>query len=405
MLRLLADRRDELTSERRRTINRLHRHLRDLIAGGAPTQLNAKQAAALLAKVRPRDGVESERKQMARDLLVDVRRLDRALAQNRRRCAAAVAASGTSLCDLAGISDVLAAKILGHIGDIGRFPSADRLASYAGTAPIEASSGEVVRHRLSRNGNRQLNHAIHLAAHTQDHPPRPRTRLPTSADATPATAATKPSDSSNDNSPKPSTAPSSPTPTAPAKTPRLDIEALSGHVRPTGRCAPRGRAGPTDHSEGTRRASRGKGQTQPHRQSTPSMSVVVLGQLAGLVEVAEPPEGVEGAVVVVGGVEAVELLECLPAGFEAGVGVEQLVEAGAVGVGEGVASAQQREPGLEHLGVEGGLDAFGLSALHVAADLGEPGREPSDDVEAVQHMAGVAEVGRRWPPCRPAIRR
>ena len=101
MLRLLADRRDELTSERRRTTNRLHRHLRDLIAGGAPTQLNAKEAAALLAKVRPRDGVEAERKQMARDLLVDVRRLDRAIAQNRRRCAAAVAASGTSLCDLA----------------------------------------------------------------------------------------------------------------------------------------------------------------------------------------------------------------------------------------------------------------------------------------------------------------
>ena len=88
-----------------------------------------------------------------------------------------------------------------------------------------------------------------------------------------------------------------------------------------------------------------------------------------------------------------ELLQCLPAGFEAGVGVEQFVEAGAVGVGEGVASAQQREPGSEHLGVEGGFDAVGLSALDVAAHLGERGREPSDDVEAVQHMAGVAEVG------------
>ena len=246
VLRLLADRRDELTSERRRTINRLHRHLRDLIAGGAPTQLNAKEAAGLLAKVRPRDGVESERKQMARDLLVDVRRLDRAIAQNRRRCAAAVAASGTSLCDLAGISDVLAAKILGHIGDIGRFPSADRLASYAGTAPIEASSGDVMRHRLSAT-------ATANSTTPSTSPPTPRPSAPgpaatiTSADATPATAATKPSDSSNDNSPKPSTAPSSPTPTAPAKTPRLDIEALSGHVRPTGRCAPRLGPGPTDH--------------------------------------------------------------------------------------------------------------------------------------------------------------
>ena len=43
-----------------------------------------------------------------------------------------------------------------------------------------------------------------------------------------------------------------------------------------------------------------------------------LGQVAGLVEVAEPPEGVEGCVVVAGGVEAVELLQGLPAGLEAG---------------------------------------------------------------------------------------
>ena len=173
VLRLLADRRDELTRERRRVINRLHRHLRDLIPGGAPVHLSADTAAGLLAKVRPRDSVEAERKQMARDLLADVRRLDKATAHNRRRCAHAVAASGTTLTRLTGISDVLAAKILGHIDDIGRFPSADHLASYAGTAPIEASSGDVVRHRLSRHGNRQLNHAIHLAAHTQTIRPGP----------------------------------------------------------------------------------------------------------------------------------------------------------------------------------------------------------------------------------------
>ena len=61
----------------------------------------------------------------------------------------------------------LATKIIGQIGDISRFPSADHLASYAGTGPIEASSGSVVRHRLSRGGNRKLNNAIHLAAHVQ----------------------------------------------------------------------------------------------------------------------------------------------------------------------------------------------------------------------------------------------
>lgn len=84
-----------------------------------------------------------------------------------------LAVSGTSLTQITGISDVLAAKILGHIGDINRFPSADHLASYAGTAPIEASSGDVVRHRLSRRGNRQLNNAIYLAAHVQTMFPGP----------------------------------------------------------------------------------------------------------------------------------------------------------------------------------------------------------------------------------------
>lgn len=167
MLRLLADRRDELTRERRRAMNRLHRHLRDLIPGGAPLHLSATKAASLLAKVRPADAVETERRQMARDLLADVKRLDKALAENRRRCMAAVAVSGTTVTEIRGISDVLAAKIIGQIGDISRFPSADHLASYAGTAPIEASSGDVVRHRLSRRGNRQLNNAIHLAAHVQ----------------------------------------------------------------------------------------------------------------------------------------------------------------------------------------------------------------------------------------------
>ncbi len=71
-----------------------------------------------------------------------------------------VVAGGTTLMSIFGISDVLAAKILGHVGDVGRFASADHFASYTGTAPIEVSSGEVTRHRLSRSGNRSLNSAL-----------------------------------------------------------------------------------------------------------------------------------------------------------------------------------------------------------------------------------------------------
>ena len=139
VLRLLSDRRDELTRERRRTINRGHRHLRDLIAGGAPTQLSAKTAAGLLAKVRPGDGGPRPPRRRAAP-----RRCPRG---DRRRCAAAVAASGTTLTHR---SDVLA----------GRRHRAHR------------SQRDVIRHR-SRGGNRQLNNAIYLAAHTQTIRPGP----------------------------------------------------------------------------------------------------------------------------------------------------------------------------------------------------------------------------------------
>jgi transposase len=173
VLRLLSDRRDELTAERRRVVNRLHHLLRDLLPGGAPTELSAAAASGMLNRIRPRTAVDLERKVMARALVADLRRTDRALVENRARCTAAVAASGTSLTSVFGISDVLATKILGHVGDVSRFGSADRFASYSGTAPIEVSSGEVTRHRLSRNGNRALNNALHLAARVQTMYPGP----------------------------------------------------------------------------------------------------------------------------------------------------------------------------------------------------------------------------------------
>lgn len=171
LLRLLADRRDELNGERRRTTNRLHRLLRDLIPGGAGRELSPAAARSILRKCRPIGVIDQERKALARQLLADLERLDQALSQNRRRCAQAVAASGSSLTAVHGISEVLAAKIIGHTGDIARFPSPAHYASYTGTAPIEASSGDVKRHRLSRAGNRSLNYALHMAARTQlNHP-------------------------------------------------------------------------------------------------------------------------------------------------------------------------------------------------------------------------------------------
>lgn len=68
-----------------------------------------------------------------------------------------MSASASMLTDLRGIGDLTAGKILGRVGNVGRFRSAAAFASYTGTAPIEVSSGDVIRHRLSRAGDRQLN--------------------------------------------------------------------------------------------------------------------------------------------------------------------------------------------------------------------------------------------------------
>ena len=105
-----------------------------------------------------------ERKRIARELLADGRRLDRQVKTASQAIRQAVRENGTTLTEVYGVGPVLAAKLLGHAGDITRFPSRDHFASYTGTAPIEASSGDVRRHRLNRGGNRQLNTALHLIA-------------------------------------------------------------------------------------------------------------------------------------------------------------------------------------------------------------------------------------------------
>jgi transposase len=93
-----------------------------------------------------------------------VRQLDRRIAKAANDIQNAVSASGTTLTHLYGVGTLTAAKILAHVGNIGRFRSAAAFATYTGTAPIEVSSGEVIRHRLSRAGNRQLNYCLHVMA-------------------------------------------------------------------------------------------------------------------------------------------------------------------------------------------------------------------------------------------------
>ncbi len=101
---------------------------------------------------------------MASEVLRDIQALDRKIADLNGRIEAEVEASGTALTENFGVGPILAAKIVGTIGNVARFPTKAHFASYSGTAPAEASSGEVVRHRLSLAGNRKLNGALHMVA-------------------------------------------------------------------------------------------------------------------------------------------------------------------------------------------------------------------------------------------------
>ena len=79
----------------------------------------------------------------------------------------AVLATGSHLMDIHGIGPAGAARILADVGDVARFPDRNHFASWTGTAPIDASSGQQIRHRLSRAGNRRLNHVLYMAAFVQ----------------------------------------------------------------------------------------------------------------------------------------------------------------------------------------------------------------------------------------------
>jgi transposase len=165
VLRLLSERREDLVAERTRALNRFHGLLRDLLPGGVTGRLSADRAASILRGIRPQGGASARlRRRLASEVLRDIRTLDRKIADLSGRIEAEVEASGTTLTEIFGIGPILAAKIIGTVGDVSRFPTKAHFASYCGTAPVEASSGEVVRHRLSLAGNRKLNYALHMVA-------------------------------------------------------------------------------------------------------------------------------------------------------------------------------------------------------------------------------------------------
>jgi transposase len=167
VLRVLVDRRRSLGDEHTRKISQLHQLLLELIPGGAKKDLSAAQAKALLATVRPRDVLGKTRRRVAAELIGDLERIYARKKAANTELTEVVKTTGTTLLDLHGIGPSGAARLLVEVGDITRFPDRDHFASWNGTAPIDASSGDQVRHRLSRAGNRQINRALHIMATVQ----------------------------------------------------------------------------------------------------------------------------------------------------------------------------------------------------------------------------------------------
>jgi transposase len=167
VLRVLVDRRRALGEDHTRMISQLHLLLLELIPGGAKRDLSAAQARKLLATVRPRDVAGKARRRVAAELIGDLERIYARKKAANKELAELLTATGTSLIDLHGIGPSGAARLLVEVGDITRFPDNNHFASWTGTAPIDASSGDHVRHRLSRGGNRQINRVLHIMATVQ----------------------------------------------------------------------------------------------------------------------------------------------------------------------------------------------------------------------------------------------
>jgi transposase len=167
VLRILADRRRVLGEDHTRMVAQLHHLLLELIPGGAKKDLSAAQAKALLATVRPRDVAGKARRRVAAELIADLERIYTRKKAADKELRELIEETGTSLLTLNGIGPSGAARLLIDVGDVTRFPTKGHFASWNGTAPLDASSGDQVRHRLSRAGNRQINRTLHIMATVQ----------------------------------------------------------------------------------------------------------------------------------------------------------------------------------------------------------------------------------------------
>jgi transposase len=167
VLKVWSKRHRDLSRARNQVACRLHAVLCELVPGGFAKEITAGQAARVLDTVTPAGAIAQARRDLAGQFPGDLRNLDARLRQAKKKLAAAVRASQTTLTEIFGVGPVIAGTVIGDAGNIARFASRDHFAAYNGTAPVEVSSGGRITGRLSLRGSRRASHAIHMAAITQ----------------------------------------------------------------------------------------------------------------------------------------------------------------------------------------------------------------------------------------------
>jgi transposase len=171
-LRILLCAREEMTTTSTGQINRLKALLRDgddtdrRLARG---KLTLTTLSALAKRRQPRDVTRAQaiRHGEIRRLALAVRDATRTLAANRKQLSGICQDLVPGLIDRRGIGPVSAAQAIVSFSHIGRCRSDAAYAKLAGSSPIEASSGQITRHRLNRGGDRALNKALHTIAVTR----------------------------------------------------------------------------------------------------------------------------------------------------------------------------------------------------------------------------------------------
>jgi transposase len=166
-MRMLTDRREALTRRRVQTVCRLQAPTRRAPPRPGQAQHHrpaGQEDARLRTATRHR---RQDRRRIAAEELAELIAVKAKIKKSTAELKDMVLARQSRLMSITGIGPVVAARILADVGDIARFADRNRFPSWTGTTPLDASSGEQNRHRLSRAGNRRLNHMIHIAALTQ----------------------------------------------------------------------------------------------------------------------------------------------------------------------------------------------------------------------------------------------